>query len=81
MITIRINKNLFKDPIRNTLIDTSDVLSGELPRQIDPEFAEEFTNKVDTVSKISTSVIMLNIIIKLLLRTSLNILWTMVNIL
>ena len=42
-ITFKIDANLLKDPITGEQIDTSDVLTQELPTQMDPEFAEEFT--------------------------------------
>ena len=46
-IKVDMNKHLFKDPVTGKYIDTDEVLQEDLPRQIDPVFAQEFEDKVE----------------------------------
>ena len=66
-ITIRIDENLIRDPMRFEMIDTYEVLSQDLPRQMDPDFAEEFTANADRMNEASTTLLGLNILAQLLL--------------
>ena len=81
-ITVNINENLFKDPITGTVIDaTQSSFQEELPRQMDPAFAEEFTSSVESANDAGASFLGLNVLVQLVLRQSLKSMWGMVNIL
>ena len=80
-IKVKINGNLFKDPIKGTLIDTSVVMEQVLPRQMNPDQAQEFANRVDTANEATTFCIVVNILIQLFMKQSLKTIWGIVNIL
>ena len=48
---------------------------------MDPEFAEEFTSTTESANEAIALVLVLNIIIKLILRQSLKSMWNVVNLL
>ena len=46
-ITVKIDVNLLRDPIKDEMFDSSVQLTQEIPRQMDPLFAEQFTATVE----------------------------------
>ena len=46
-IVISIKKQTFSDPELGTVIDFPATLTKEIPRQMDPDFAEVFTEAVE----------------------------------
>ena len=78
-IVVSMRESLFVDIESGLFIESNDEMIREIPRQMKPDFAEKFDKNVVRANQVVTSLIGLNLILKLLLQRSLKYIWGIVN--
>ena len=78
-ISISLDKKFFSDPATDLEINGGETLILNVPRQIDPAEAEEIASAMTTATNTANTFATGNIVVNIILGSSLKLLWGMVN--
>ena len=78
-IQLYIQQNAIWDPVASNFANQLTIDPVDLPRMMDDEFAEIYTEFVVKTTEATTSVLNANLVINIVLGSSLKLMWGMVN--
>ena len=78
-ISIKFNDTYFEDPMTEISVNRGEPLVIKLPRQLDPGTAEAIAATMDSANGAANTLATGNLVINIVLGSSLKLLWGMIN--